>query len=280
MLQRSVFQIAEAMAHALTPLRDPLRADKLVALARRRTGLTEFGETPFNGPLQNFLHACLKEANLSLVWRVAIRWDVVRFLSNLLRLSDEETRVPEVLDQPVARPIFISGLLRSGTTFLHSLLAEDPANLVPRVWQLIHPYPPKNSCAGPDLRPQWVARQLHLFGLLAPDFRRMHPINADSPQECSEITAHVFASLPFDTTYRIPSYRRWLDETGHLDAYQFHKRFLQHLQHQSTGRGRWVLKCPDHVFALAAIRAVYPDARVLFVHRDPLAVLLSCRSCD
>jgi hypothetical protein len=87
--------------------------------------------------------------------------------------------------------------------------------------------------------------------------------------------AHVFASLRFDTTYRIPSYRRWLDETGHLDAHRFHRRFLQHLQHQSTGGGRWVLKCPDHVFALAAIRAVYPDARLLFVHRDPLAVLLS-----
>jgi hypothetical protein len=91
--------------------------------------------------LQNFLHACLKEANLSLVGRIAIRWDVVRFLSNLLRLSDEETRVPEVLDQPVARPIFISGLPRLGTTFLHSLLAEDPANPVPRVWQLTDPYP-------------------------------------------------------------------------------------------------------------------------------------------
>ena len=103
----------------------------------------------------------------------------------------------------------------------------------------------------------------------------MHPISAGSPQECSEITAHVFASLRFDTTYRIPSYRRWLDETGHLDAYRFHKRFLQHLQHQSTGGERWVLKCPDHVFALAAIRTVYPDARLVLVHRDPLAVLLS-----
>jgi hypothetical protein len=275
MLQKSLFQLADATADSLAPFREPLSADQLIALARRRTGLTEFGETPFNGPLQNFLRACLEEANLSLVGRIATRWDVVRFLSNLLRLSDEETRAPEILDQPVARPIFISGLPRSGTTFLHSLLAEDQANLVPRVWQLIHPYPPKNSCGASDRRLQRVARQLRLFGLLAPDFRRMHPINAGSPQECSEITAHVFASLRFDTTYRIPSYRRWLDETGHLDAYRFHKRFLQHLQHQSAGGERWVLKCPDHVFALAALRAVYPDARLVFVHRDPLAVLLS-----
>ena len=114
-----------------------------------------------------------------------------------------------------------------------------------------------------------------MFEMFAPEFRRMHPIRADSPQECSEITAHVFASLRFDTTYAVPSYRHWLDSAGHLDAYRFHRRFLQHLQHQSGGAGRWVLKCPDHVFAFDAIRAVYPDARVVFVHRDPLRVLLS-----
>jgi len=85
----------------------------------------------------------------------------------------------------------------------------------------------------------------------------------------------VFASLRFDTTYHVPSYRRWLDETGHLDAYRFHKRFLQHLQHQIGVAGRWVLKCPDHIFALGALRAVYPDAGVVLVHRDPVAVLLS-----
>jgi hypothetical protein len=100
-----------------------------------------------------------------------------------------------------------------------------------------------------------------------------------SPQECSEITAHVFRSLRFDTTYEIPCYRIWLDDTGHTPAYQFHKRFLQHLQFQNVSAGaaagRWVLKCPDHVFALDTIRTVYPDARLIFVHRDPVNVLLS-----
>jgi Sulfotransferase family len=271
----AVFQVADMLGDAFARFREPLSADQLIALARRRTGLTEFGETAFLDPLQKFLRACYEDGNLGLVGRVATRWDVVRFLSNLLRLCDEEQRAPEILARPVDRPIFISGLPRSGTTFLHSLLAEDPANLVPRVWQLIHPYPLRNSESGRDRRARRVARQLRLFGLLAPDFRRMHPIDAGSPQECSEITAHVFTSLRFDTTYRIPNYRRWLDETGHLDAYRFHKRFLQHLQHQTADRGRWVLKCPDHVFALEAIRAVYPDARLVFVHRDPLAVLLS-----
>lgn len=272
MLQRSVFQVADRLAEALIPLRAS-NADELIATARHRTGLAEFGGTPFIGPLQNFLRACFEEADLSFFGRIATRWDIVRFLSNLLRLHEEERKAPEIVDRPVVSPIFISGLPRSGTTFLHSLLAEDPGNLVPRVWQLIHPYP--SNRLRPDLRRLRVARQLQLFGLLAPDFRRMHPIDAGSPQECSEITAHVFASLRFDSTYRIPSYRRWLDQTGHLEAYRFHKRFLQHLQHQAGGGGRWVLKCPDHVFALAAIRSVYPDARLVFVHRDPLAVLLS-----
>lgn len=262
------------IADALAPLWPLPQADELIARARRRLRLDDFGETPFEGALRVFLRACREEADLSLFGRIALGWDTDRFLRNLLRLRAEEARTPEILDQPIAQPILIAGLPRSGTTFLHKLLVEDPANLAPRIWQVIHPYPDRTS--GIDRRRQRVSRQLRLFGMMAPEFRRLHPISANSPQECSEITAHVFASLRFDTTYRVPSYRRWLDTTGHLDAYRFHKRFLQHLQHQAGGSGqRWVLKCPDHVFALAAIRAVYPDARLVFVHRDPLAVLLS-----
>jgi hypothetical protein len=275
MLQRAVWRVADTMVDALAILRDPLSADKLIARARRQTGLVDFGCAPFEEPLQNLLRACREEGELSLFGRFATRWDAVRFLSNLLRLREEERRAPEILDQSIERPIFIAGLPRSGTTFLHTLLAQDHTNLVPRVWQLIHPYPLDGPGIGPDLRPRRVARQLRMFGMLAPEFRRMHPIDASSPQECSEITAHLFASLRFDTTYHIPGYRRWLDQTGHLDAYRFHKRFLQHLQHQAVAPGDWVLKCPDHIFALGALRAVYPDACVVFVHRDPLAVLPS-----
>lgn len=263
------------MADAFGFLRRPPTAPVLIARARRRMGLADFGDFRFDRPLEMLLAACGEEADLSLFGGAAIRWDTVRFLSNLLRLRAEEKRAPEILGQQIEAPLVIAGLPRSGTTFLHGLLAEDPANFVPRVWQLIHPYPTARSSARRDRRRQQVARQLRMFRLLAPQFRRLHPIEADSPQECSEITAHLFASLRFDTTYRIPSYRRWLDHTGHLDAYRFHKRFLQHLQHQAGRAGQWVLKCPDHIFALPAIRAVYPDANLVFVHRDPVAVLAS-----
>ncbi len=270
-LQGSLLTLADGMADALGLLRRPLQVDALLALARRRSGLGDFGDTEFIDPLRRLLTACTDEASLSLIGRMATRWDVVRFLTNLLRFQDAEARNPRILREPIDRPIFITGLPRSGTTFLHRLLLEDPDNRAPRVWQTIYPYPPKR---GRDTRPARVARQLRAFERLAPEFRALHPLDATSPQECSEITAHVFRSLRFDTTYRIPTYRHWLDRAGHVPAYRFHRRFLQHLQHQAQG-GRWLVKCPDHLFALDAIRSVYPDARLVFVHRDPVKVLLS-----
>jgi hypothetical protein len=150
----------------------------------------------------------------------------------------------------------------------------DPANAVPRCWQTIDPAI-VGDATGEARAIRRVNRQLKLFRWIAPDFGAMHPITATAPQECSEITAHVFASLRFDTTHRVPSYRAWLDNAGHLEAYRFHRYFLQHLARHAPARQRWVLKCPDHVFALDAIRQIYPDAYFVFVHRDPMRVLAS-----
>jgi len=277
-IQTTAIRLADATADATGLLRRPLAFDELVAAARSSTGLEDFGDAAFAAPMRRFLDACASEADLGLIGRLATRWDAVRFLTNLLRLRAAEVRSPDILDEDVAHPIFITGVPRSGTTFLHRMMLADPANRAPLVYETIHPYP--QTGARRDRRVARVARQLRTFELLAPEFRSLHPLQATSPQECSEITAHVFRSLRFDTTYHVPSYRTWMDTDpqSHLPAYVFHKRFLQHLQHQSgpaASRPRWVLKCPDHLFALNAIRAVYPDARIVFVHRDPVKVLLS-----
>ena len=273
-------RIADTVADMAGILRRPLRAEDLIARARRETWLTDFGDTNFMEPLRRLLAACTApDANLSLVGRLATQWDVSRFLSNLLRFQAEEARRPDIAAQKIARPIFITGLPRSGTTFLHRLMMTDVANRAPLVWETIFPWAePK----GPDRRAERVAKQLKMFERLAPEFRALHPLEATSPQECSEITAHVFRSLRFDTNYYVPSYRHWLDNDvrRHLPAYHFHQRFLRHLQYQDSlspngAAARWVLKCPEHVFALSSIRAVYPDARLVFVHRDPVKVLLS-----
>jgi hypothetical protein len=275
-VQAAVLAVTDAIAHRLGILQRKLRAEELLRAAGRRAGADDFGDMSFLDPLQLLLDACVEEASLSIVGRLALRWDTMRFLNNLLQLRAAERRVPAITRQPIERPIFITGLPRSGTTFLHRLMMADRDNRAPLVWQTVYPYPLRD---GPDRRVARVAQQLRAFERLAPQFRGLHPLFATSPQECSEITAHSFRSLRFDTTYRIPSYRTWLDAAGHVSAYQFHKRFLQHLQYQNaaagTGAGRWVLKCPDHVFALEAIRTVYKDARLVFVHRDPVNVLLS-----
>lgn len=250
----------------------PLQAESLVADAERRAE-RKFKDLSFFGPLQILLKSYNEEADLSLFGSLAVKWDVSRFLSNLLKFEEEEERTPEILQEEITQPIFITGLPRSGTTFLHTLLAQDPANRVPLSWQTIYPYPQAKDLRR-DRRAARVNRQFRMFEKLSPGVGSLHPLAATTPQECTEITAHVFRSLRFDTTHYVPSYQRWLIGEGHLEAFRFHKRFLQHLQHQ-MGSGQWVLKCPDHVFTLEAIKQVYPDARFVFVHRDPLSVLPS-----
>jgi hypothetical protein len=274
----TALKLADAVAGTFGLLDRRFAADDFIRLAHRRTGLEDFGDADVSEPLRRFLDSCVDEASLSLVGRLATSWDVVRFLSNLLLLREAEREQSAILAQPIAQPIFITGLPRSGSTFLHRMMLEDAANRAPLVYETIYPCPPPPNRR--DRRAAKVAQQLRTFEALAPEFYGLHPLRATSPQECSEISAHVFRSLRFDTNYHIPSYRSWLeaDPTSHVEAYRFHRRFLQHLQHQA-GPGadppRWVVKCPDHLFALEAIRCVYPDARVVFVHRDPVKVLLS-----
>lgn len=267
-----VMKTADATAQAVGFRARPLRAEALVADAEKRAR-RKFRDLSFLHPLQVLLKSYDEEANLSLFGSLAVKWDIGRFLANLLRLEEEEEKSPDILREAIDRPIFITGLPRSGTTFLHSLLAQDPANRVPLSWQTIYPYPLAQD-ARRDGRAARVDQQFRMFERLSPGVGSLHPLAASTPQECTEITAHVFQSLRFDTTHFVPSYQEWLIAEGHLAAFLFHKRFLQHLQHQ-MGKGQWVLKCPDHVFTLEAIKQVYPDARFVFVHRDPLSVLPS-----
>jgi hypothetical protein len=252
---------------------DALDADHLMDLALRKAGRNDFSDHSFVEPLKRLLAAYEQEADLSRFGRRAVHFDVLRCLANLLRLDEAEESDPSIVARPITAPIFITGLPRSATTFLHTLLAQDPAHAAPRSWQSMYPYP--NRVLGLNLRRLEVDAEFAVFRLLSPGVSALHPIAADTPQECTDITAQVFQSLRFDTTYRIPSYQSWLDGHGHHAAFRFHRRFLQHLDAQSPGH-RWVLKSPDNVFALDAIRAAYPDARIIFLHRDPLSVVASC----
>ena len=125
-----------------------------------------------------------------------------------------------------------------------------------------------------DTRRRDVERQLRMFQHLAPEMAAMHPLSATGPQECTEITAQVFQSLRYEMTHRVPSYQRWLDGAGHLTA-TVSTGVFSSISSISKAAGAGFSKSPDHVHALDAIEAVYPDCGIVFVHRDPLRVAAS-----
>ena len=182
-MQRALIQAADRAAGALGVLDRPLETQDLLRRAGEGAAL-EAGAIA--EPLQVLVRSYAQEAELSLIGRFAARWDILRFLSNLARLNAEERRRPEIRFSPVPAPIVVTGLPRSGTTFLHRLLAEDPAHRVPRVWEAIYPYPNAADAKRGDRRRERVARQLRTFVRLAPEFPQLHPINPNAPQECTE----------------------------------------------------------------------------------------------
>ena len=253
-----------------------LAPEPLIAAAAKATRLDS---TPLADPrlveaLTALTSSLKEEAALSPFGRVAARWDLTRMLSTLLILADSERQDPAIPSRLLAPPIFIAGLPRSGTTFLHGLLAEDPANRAPRTWETIYPYP-RHRAAGFGAGRLKVQFQLRIYARLSPGITSVQPMDADAPQECTEITSHVFKSPRFDAVYRVPSYHAWLDASGYDDAYQFQARFLRHLQGPGDAARRWVLKSPDHLFSADALARVFPDAMLVFVHRDPGHVLAS-----
>lgn len=265
-----ILRVVDGIANSIGLAKAKLDADNLIATVLRRARRRGFRDDAFVPALRMLLRCYEQEADLNVFGRQAAKWDVQRCLSNLLRFEAEEERDGTILREPIRKPIFVTGLPRSGTTLLHELLAIDRQLRAPRCWETITPYADGDS----EGRRRSFDRQLRLFQRLAPEMADMHPMSADAPQECTEITAQVFQSVRYEATHRIPSYQKWLDAMGHIPAYRFHKRFLQHLQHQG-GSTRWVLKCPDHIHALDAIETVYPDSRFVFVHRDPLRVIAS-----
>jgi hypothetical protein len=193
-------------------------------------------------------------------------------------MTAEHRRHPEIEDGTVTAPLFVVGLPRTGTSILHELLAQDPASRVPMSWEVMRPWPPPETATF-ETDPRIAAVEAHLGGIdrLLPDFKRIHPMGARLPQECVALTAHDFATMIFHTTHRVPSYQAWLESTDLRWVYASHRRQLQYLQWKAPAR-RWVLKSPGHLWALAALLAVYPDARIVQTHRDPLKVVASLTS--
>jgi hypothetical protein len=190
-------------------------------------------------------------------------------------MTDVLTHHPQIAAGEIRQPIVIVGLPRTGTTILHELLAQDPANRVPMTWEVMYPWPPPQESTY-ETDPRIAVVEKHLAGVdrLIPGFKSMHPMGARLPQECVALTAHDFASMVFSTTHAVPSYQAWLDRADLRWVYAAHRRQLQYLQWRCPAE-RWALKSPGHLWALDALLAEYPDACIVQTHRDPLNVIAS-----
>ena len=250
-------------------------AEQLIEKAKRRCRLDDFGNGEFREALSRLLDACQREADLNVIGKMAVRSDVVRLLSNRLLLERDRRLHPEIARQEIREPLFIVGLPRSGTTLLHILLAADPAHRAPLTWEVMTPSPPTSQDR--QQRIQQAARNLAALRWLAPTFETVHTTGAELPQECVSLMSPTFMSDQFDTMYKIPSYRAWFFSQDLRPAYEYHRRFLQHLQVRQAGE-RWVLKAPAHMFAAPALLSIYPDAHFVQVHRDPLEAVASVSS--
>jgi hypothetical protein len=267
-----------AWALALHSVADPawirLDADELLAEASARHGLSDFGGDDFQEPYRLFMRALVHEAQLHTLGRLIARSDVLNWLENRLLLADFGKRRPESAAAPIDAPLFITGLPRSGTSILHELLAQDPALRAPLHFEVRHPCPPAD---GDDDRIERAERQVQLWNEIVPEYRTMHELGARLPVECIQITAHSFRSEELMGRHQVPSYAAWYAGCDLLPAYRFHRQLLQHLAWRRPPR-RWVLKAPSHLPALRTLFAIYPDARVVLTHRDPLKILPSVAS--
>jgi hypothetical protein len=253
----------------------PLHAENLLAAARRRAGGHDFEDRTFLEGLQRLVRSLTTEARLNLIGRISAREAIVGHLTNRLRLEQDRRRYPEIAAEEIRRPIVITGLPRSGSTLLHSLLAQDPANRVPQTWETLSPSPPpERKTYDRDPRIATTERDLRWFQRLVPEFKTIHAVGARLPEECVVILSHSFLSSQFCIMYVVPSYQDWMRSQDLLPAYELHRRFLQQLQWRYHG-DRWVLKSPSHLPALRELCVVYPDVCVIMTHREPLEVIAS-----
>jgi hypothetical protein len=248
-----------------------LEAEELIQQAQQATSLERFDSDSFREGLDIFL----SDVNAGDPPEAAVErigGAVVQALANRLKVTDYLERRPELLQQPVTRPVFVFGIPRTGTTLLSNLLAADPARRSPLTWEIDDPVPPPTrDTLYTD--PRALERLEMERQMLAanPEMGKYYRSSAIYPNECVYILAHDFKTLMWESRGKLPNYRDWLLQTDMTSAYEYHRRFLQLLQ--ADAPGTWNLKMPSHALWLHTLLKVYPDARLIWTHRDPLTAM-------
>jgi len=253
---------------------------ELVASARRRTGLEDFGPEDFRTPMRRLLRAFDEEAELHLLGRAVLRSSVVRALECRLRLEHIRAVDPELEATPVAAPVFITGMQRTGTTKLHRLLACAPELRHLTSAEGLNPTPlgrpVRDEPGDAERRMAFAKRAERGMKYMSPALFAIHPIEAGAPEEDVFLFDVTFISPAVDASLSVPSYTRWIREIDQRPPYAYVRRLVQCLLWQKPGR--YLGKTPHHQENLEVLFDVFPDAKVVHTHRDPLAVVPSFSS--
>jgi Sulfotransferase family len=250
-------------------------AEDLHAAATKITGLADFGAGDYRDGLAVLLESYARDAGLTpkgtRVTRAILRGALVA------RLFSEAgwAQHPEYAQARIERPVFVTGLPRTGTTALHRLLTADPAHQGLEMWltEVPQPRPPRDSwAANPAF--QHIRAGFERHHVSYPEFMAVHYMAADQVEECWQLLRQSMRSISYECLAHLPGYSSWLRGQDWTGAYRRHRRNLQLIGLPDPGR-RWVLKNPSHLFALAALLEVYPDALVIQTHRAPRIAIAS-----
>jgi Sulfotransferase family len=254
--------------------------ESLIAEAGTRTGgLTDFGPGPFVEPLSLFVSSLEQDARLNQIGQYIARERSLAHIVNRLSYVNDRKLYPAIAQQQIVKPVFIIGLGRTGSTILHDILAQDPANRAPLTWEVTFPSPPPATATFlTDPRIAACEAGFPPMDERREKFKAMHPMGAQLSQECVVMMGDAMCTPLFHNQFRVTSYEDWVDRSGDwAHVYDFHHRQLQHLQSQHAG-DRWVLKTGAHMWGLEHLLRTYPDARIVFTHRDPVKSLTSYAS--
>jgi hypothetical protein len=262
----------------LSPANSVGTVEDLHASASRRTGLSDFGPDDYTDGLAVLLDSYDREAGLTPLGAKMQRVFLRGALAARLCSEAAWQANPESAEVGIDRPVFVTGLPRTGTTALHRLLTADPASQGLEAWlaQVPQPRPPRHTWPDNPVF-QGIQAGFARHHEEHPEFMGVHYLAADQVEECWQLLQQSVRSVSFETLAHVPGYSAWLRGQDWTGAYQRHRLNLQMIGLHDAGR-RWVLKNPSHLFALGALLAVYPDALVIQTHRAPRTAIASACS--
>lgn len=255
----------------------------ILAEARTKAGLQDFGDEGFREPMRVLLAALDREAGLVDFGRAAQRSRIVDLLVNRLRVEEQLRLHPEIRAEEILAPIVIVGLPRTGTTLLHRTLAQDPRLYSARWFECRYPAPFPGGTLGAD-DPRIAQAKAEVQAMLdgSPALAAIHPLDAMAADEEILLLEQSFLSTVPESAANVPSYGRWLDAHDQTPGYRYLRTLLQLLQWQKRRTGqqaeRWVLKTPHHLGYADVLLDVFPGALIVQTHRDPLDSIPSLAS--